>query len=325
MSQNGPLPQRSAIVSSKAKLGWLILLAVVVLGGLGVFFAANSGTPEAVVVGDFAILLAALLAGFNCGRAGLRGGVNARAWILMSVAAYVWAAGMAVWTYFGLANNHVYPFPSLADAAFVGYSVPAAVALFSFKRPGGTTRVGLLRTVLDAAVIAGSVLVISWYTVLGPAIGSEGDVLTRLTIAAYPVVDVIMTSLVLVLGMRRQPGERLPWLCFGGGLLVLTITDSTYVRLTFDGRHGRHRFTARVGLDQRLPPDCVGTDGPVRRETASGPQGLCAGTGTAPLRADPGGFSGGRSPARTRDECFPVDCGQSHGSARPGPPGADHH
>lgn len=72
----------------------------------------------------------------------------------MSAAAYVWAVGMAEWTYFGLANNHAYPFPSLADVGFVGYSVPAAVALFSFKRPGGTTRVGLLRSVLDAAVIA---------------------------------------------------------------------------------------------------------------------------------------------------------------------------
>ncbi len=238
MSQSGLLEQRPAKVKSTATLGWRMVLAAVVLGVLGLFFTANSGTPAAMVAGDFSILVAALLAGFSCGRAALRGGVNARAWTLMSVAAYVWAAGQAVWTYFGLANDHVYPFPSLADAGFVGYSVPAAVALFSFKRPGGTTRGGLLRTVLDAAVIAGSVLAVSWYTALGPAISSDGDLLTRLTTTAYPVVDVIITSLVLVLAMRRQPGERLPWFCFGGGLLVLTITDSTYVRLTFDGVTG---------------------------------------------------------------------------------------
>ncbi|PTT61999.1 hybrid sensor histidine kinase/response regulator, partial [Arthrobacter sp. HMWF013] len=214
------------------------MLAAVLQGVLGTFFAATNGTPAAVIAGDFAILMAALLAGFSCGRAAVRGGVNARAWTLMSAAAYVWAAGMAVWTFFGLANNHMYPFPSLADALFISYSVPAAVALFSFRRPGGTTRVGLLRTVLDAAVIAGSVLVISWYTTLETAISSEGGLLTRLTTMAYPVVDVIITSLVLVLGMRRQSGERLPWLCFGGGLLILTITDSTYVRLTFDGVTG---------------------------------------------------------------------------------------
>ncbi|GAA1763370.1 hypothetical protein GCM10009712_10000 [Pseudarthrobacter sulfonivorans] len=215
-----------------------MVLAAVALGLFGLFLAANSGTPAAMVAGDFSILAAAALAGHSCARAARRGGVNARAWTLMSFAAYVWGAGMAVWTYFGLANNHAYPFPSLADAGFVGYSVPAAIALFSFRRPGGTTRVGLLRSALDAAVIAGSVLAVSWYVALGPAISSAGDLLTRLTTMAYPVVDVIITSLVLVLGMRRQPGERLPWLCFGGGLLVLTITDSTYVRLTHDGVTG---------------------------------------------------------------------------------------
>ncbi|WP_255482318.1 response regulator [Pseudarthrobacter sp. NBSH8] len=238
MSHTGLLEKRPAISRSTARLGWLIALGAVVLGVLGLYFAANSGTTTAVVAGDFAILIAAVLAGRSCASAAWRGGVNARAWTLMSVAAYVWAAGMAVWTYLGLTNDHVYPFPSLADALFLAHSVPAALALFSFRRPGGTTRAGLARTVLDAAVIAGSVLVVSWYTALGPAFSAEGDLLTRLTSMGYPVMDMVITSLVLALGMRRQPGERLPWMCFGGGLLLLTITDSTYVKLTFDGVTG---------------------------------------------------------------------------------------
>ncbi|MDR7161298.1 response regulator [Arthrobacter sp. BE255] len=238
MSQTGLLEQRPATGTRTATLVWLIALGAVVLAVLGLYFAANNGTPAALVTGDLSILLAAILAGRSCAAAARRGGVNARAWTLMSMAAYVWAAGQLVWTYYGLANDHVYPFPSLADVLFLSYSVPAAVALFSFRRPGGTTRVGLARTVLDAAVIAGAVLVVSWYTALGPAFSAEGDLLTRLASMGYPVVDVVITSLILVLGMRRQPGERLPWLCFGGGLLVLTITDSTYVRLTFEGVTG---------------------------------------------------------------------------------------
>ena len=235
MSQTGLLEKRPAISRSMARLGWLIALGAVVLGVLGLYFAINSGTPTAVVTGDFAILVAALLAGGSCARAALRGGVNAKAWGLMAAGVFTWASGQMLWTYYGLINNHVHPFPSLADAGFLGYSVPAAIALFSFRRPGGTTRVGLFRAVLDAGVIAGAVLVISWHTALGPAFSSGGDSLTRLTTMAYPVVDVILTSLVLALGMRRRPGERLPWLCFGGGLSVLTIMDSIYVRLTLDG------------------------------------------------------------------------------------------
>jgi two-component system sensor histidine kinase/response regulator len=238
VSQTGLLQQRPAIGSSKASLGWLILLATVVVAALGLYLAANSGTAMALVAGDFSILCAALLAGASCGRAALRGGENARAWGFMAAAAFIWAAGMALWTYYGLAHDHLYPFPSLADALFLAYSVPAVIALFSFKRRA-VSRTALFRTLMDAAVIAGSVLVISWYTVLGTAFGSDGaDLLARLTGMAYPVVDVVITALVLALAMRRQPGDRLPWLCFGGGLLVLTVTDSLYVRLTFEGITG---------------------------------------------------------------------------------------
>ena len=238
MSQTGLLEQRPAVESSRTPPGRLILLASVAVAALGLYFAANNGTTSALVVGDFAILVSALLAGTSCARAARRGGPNARAWTFMALAAFIWATGQALWTSFGLATDHAYPFPSLADVLFLAYSVPATVALFAFKRQQGG-RVALLRTVLDAAVIAGSVLVISWYLVLGPVFsGDDSDTLTRLTSLGYPVVDVVITSLVLVLAMRRQPGERLPWLCFGGGLLVLTITDSVYVRLTFEGISG---------------------------------------------------------------------------------------
>lgn len=216
---------------------WLVLPAMLVLAALGLYFAANSGTPQALVTGDFLILAASLLAGASCTRAARQGGDNARAWTFMAVAVFVWAAGMAVYAYYGLAFNHTYPFPSLADAGFIGYAVPAVVALFSFKRRTGSP-VALYRAVMDAAVIAGSVLVVSWYTALEPAVSSVGDPLARITGMAYPVADLVITSLVLVLAMRRQPGERLPWLFFGGGMVVLAVTDSIYVRMTFDGVTG---------------------------------------------------------------------------------------
>jgi signal transduction histidine kinase/CheY-like chemotaxis protein/HPt (histidine-containing phosphotransfer) domain-containing protein len=216
---------------------WLALPVLLVLAALGLYFAANSGTPQALVTGDFLILAASLLAGASCTRAALQGGDNSRAWTFMAVAVFVWAAGMAVYAYYGLAFNHTYPFPSLADAGFIGYAVPAVVAIFSFKRRTGSP-VALYRAVMDAAVIAGSVLVVSWYTALGPAVSSVGDPLARITGMAYPVADLVITSLVLVLAMRRQPGERLPWLCFGGGMVVLAVTDSIYVRMTFDGVTG---------------------------------------------------------------------------------------
>ncbi|MEW1808469.1 response regulator [Pseudarthrobacter sp. NPDC080039] len=59
-----------------------------------------------------------------------------------------------------------------------------------------------------------------------------------MTGVAYPIVDVVLVSLVLVLTMRSAREDRSRWLCLGGGLLVLAFTDSTYVKLTFNGVTG---------------------------------------------------------------------------------------
>ncbi|WP_427017596.1 hypothetical protein ACQCSX_02975 [Pseudarthrobacter sp. P1] len=220
------------------RLRWPITAAVLAVAVVAACLSAAPGTPSAQAGGDFAILCAALAASASCAFAARCRRADARAWSILALATLLWAAGQSVWTYYGLARNHDYPFPSLADAGFLGYAVPAAIALFSFPRPAAS-RVTLMRTVLDAAVISGAVLFISWDTVLGPMFKSwRQGVLGQLTGLGYPIVDVVVTSLVLVLAMRRIPGERLPWLFLGGGLLTLTFTDSVYAKLTFDGVTG---------------------------------------------------------------------------------------
>ncbi|MDQ6738814.1 MAG: PAS domain S-box protein, partial [Actinomycetota bacterium] len=231
LSVSGPPDHGSPV--NMAKVRWLVGAAAAAVVVIAVYLGANSGTASAQVVGDFAILVASLAASASCARAARRRREEARAWQFMAVATLIWAAGQSVWTYFGISRDHVYPFPSVADAGFLGYGLPAAFALFSFPRPR-VTRVALLRTVLDAAVIASAVLFVSWATVLGPMYSTDTrSVLDRLTGLGYPIIDVVIASLVLVLGMRRLPGERLPWLLLGGGLLVLTLTDSIYVKLIF--------------------------------------------------------------------------------------------
>ncbi|NUP74268.1 MAG: PAS domain S-box protein, partial [Sinomonas sp.] len=226
-----------------AGLFWAIMaggLAVAVVLGV---VATSPGAASTQTVGDFGILGASLTAAVCCARAATRRSAmgqnhEARAWRWISVAAFVWSAAQATWTGFGLATDHDYPFPSVADAGFVGYSIPAVIGLLSFPR-ARASRVGLARTLLDAAVIAAAVLFVSWSVVLGPIFAAESrDLLSRLTGLAYPVVDVTMASFVLVLTMRQASGHRLQWLCLGAGLIVLTLTDSTYVKLTFDGATG---------------------------------------------------------------------------------------
>ncbi|MDQ4503508.1 response regulator [Sinomonas sp. ASV322] len=217
---------------------WGIIAGAAALAAVVVVVASDPGSGSSQTIGDFGILAAALAGTASCARAAARRGPEARAWLWISFAALIWSTAQAIWTGYGLATDHDYPFPSLADAGFVGYSVPAIVGLLSFPR-ARASRVGLARTLLDTAVIAAAVLFVSWSIVLGPLVGAGShDLLTRLTGLAYPVVDVTVASFVLVLTMRQTPGHRLPWLCLAAGLIILTVTDSTYVRLTFDGATG---------------------------------------------------------------------------------------
>ncbi len=205
-----------------AAAAFVLLVAVLILH--------NPGSSSAQTVSDFTVLIAAFTATCSCLVASRRLDADRRAWRLMTLGALVWTAAQVVWTVYGSVFDHVYPFPSPADAGFLGYALPTAAALFSFRRrtQGAASP---LRTALDAAVIALSVLFVSWNTVLGPLAAdvSPGYQFAALVGLAYPAVDVVTVALVLALGMRRPAGDRLPWLFLGGGLLVLAITDSIYV------------------------------------------------------------------------------------------------
>ncbi|MDP8975371.1 MAG: EAL domain-containing protein [Actinomycetota bacterium] len=190
---------------------------------------AGPGTPWVDrVVSDLSFVVFPVAAGWSCLRAAHRGGPGARAWRFMAAAVFTWAFGGAVWCFYELVLRRYSPFPTLAEVGYLGYSVPAVIALFAF--PGGSSRiVSRFRTVLDGLAIASAVLLVSWLGVLGPLYRAEGgDPFARLVGLAYPVVDVVMVALVLCLGMRRRAGARLPWLVMGGGLLVLAVSDSVY-------------------------------------------------------------------------------------------------
>jgi diguanylate cyclase (GGDEF)-like protein/PAS domain S-box-containing protein len=210
-------------------LAELVAVTVVLVG------QPRSGLAQ--TVGDLSELTAVLLAVAGCMGAAKRGGSDRRAWLVLALALGVWAAAATLWAWYGLTRNHVYPFPSLAELGFVGYAVPAVAALLLFPR-ASLRRASRLRELLDAAVIAASVLFVSWSTVLGPLYHSGSAGLTRLVGLAYPIADIAVASVVLVLGMRVPPEQRRPWLLFGGGLVLLTVTDGVYVSLTLQGQSG---------------------------------------------------------------------------------------
>ncbi len=219
------------------RVGWLVVVIATTVIGVLVLVLTRPRSAEAQTVGDLAILAAVLLAVTGCVSAARRNESTARGWAALAGATVVWAVAHSIWTMYGLLRAHVYPFPSAADLGYIGYALPAAAGLLLFPR--SSRRPGTwVRELLDAGVIASSVLFVSWVTVLGPLVSAGGSGFTRLVGLGYPIADIMLASLVLALGMRVPPGQRPSWLLLGSGLFLLAVTDSIYASMTLAGKTG---------------------------------------------------------------------------------------
>jgi PAS domain S-box-containing protein len=248
-----------------------IVGSLVATVAIAVFLIVESGTPMAMTGADVFLVVTALIAAWACLQAARRGGPDSRGWALMAAAALSYGVGALIWGIYGQTRDHLYPFPSGADAGMLAFPLLAAAGLLSFPRQ--TSRlVSRVRTGLDVMLIASSILFVSWAIVLGPVTrAASANLLSQITSVAYPVEDVVVGSLVLALGMRRPAGSRLPFLFLGGGLSVLALTDSTYVLRTVQGTFssGTVLFTGVMFCFLMI---AVATRAPVRRTLGSGAQ-----------------------------------------------------
>src|SRR6202165_3406252 len=185
-------------------------LLIVLTGWVGVsaFFAAWlvfdwGGTAITQRIDNIGETIAAFVAAAACVVAAFRHRQRTRiAWALIGASALSWGLGQTIWTYYELVKGQQVPFPSLADLGYLG-AVPLAVAgVLSF--PSAPNRAAsLLRTILDALLIAGSLFLISWATVLGTVYrAGSGGLVAQLISLAYPAGDIVIATIVLIVGSR---------------------------------------------------------------------------------------------------------------------------
>ncbi|MEU9251179.1 EAL domain-containing protein [Streptomyces sp. NPDC048270] len=190
------------------------LLLALVSGGYAVGAALNWGSEEvAEIMGDFGLSAAGLLAAVSCysyARA-----IDSRerpAWLLFAFSSLMGASGNAVWGWYEVILGQDVPKPSLADFAFLCFAPPAIVGLLVLaKRP--VTRAGWVCLGLDSWLIGGSLLTLSWSLALAHAArtaqsGAPGSVPRAALSLAYPLLDIALVSMVLVLHFRRSETNR---------------------------------------------------------------------------------------------------------------------
>jgi signal transduction histidine kinase len=136
-------------------------------------------------------------------------------------------AGLAFYSLHLLAGSEAYP--SVADLLYLAHYpllVAGVLALVRSRTPG-SDRVSLN----DAAIIATSLVVLSWVFLVEPVVLADGvPVQMRLVSAAYPIMDLLVFAATarLVVGVGFRPPAY--WLLVGS-LLVLLATDTAYTAL----------------------------------------------------------------------------------------------
>jgi two-component system cell cycle response regulator len=213
-----------------ARLGRRSLAGLVLIACAAVAvrtFVPFGGATVDTLFSDYLYYGALIASGLLCLLRGLTEREERSAWLLFAVAIASWTAGDIYYTVV-LQDLRNVPFPSLADAGYLGFYAPAYVAFLMLVRsrvtrfPPSLCLDGAIVTLM-AAALAESILL---PTVLGSTGGSAAAVATNL---AYPVADSLLLALafsIVVFG-----GFRLSLDCtiMIGALLVFSAADSVYV------------------------------------------------------------------------------------------------
>ena len=204
----------------RAALPALLLAALVVAD---VLLPGDSRAELALF--DLLEAATAVAAGLACFRVGRRLGrlralrARRRSWTLLGAACLSWAAGQVVWTWQEVVLGLEAPFPSPAEAGFLGFGVLAVASALLVHRGYGTWR-RRLRALADGLVVAGSLFCALWVLALERLLTGSDRVGELALSLAYPLVDLVLLT-VLLLSLIRNPSSRTARLLAAGGTAML--------------------------------------------------------------------------------------------------------
>ncbi|GGW98512.1 putative bifunctional diguanylate cyclase/phosphodiesterase [Streptomyces chryseus] len=181
-----------------------------VCGAYAVGSALGWGSTQvALIMGDFGLAAAALVAAVSCFLyARARESRFRPAWLLFGISSAMAACGNAVWGWYEVVLQREVPSPSFADLFFLCFGPPAIVGLLVLaKRP--VTRAGWVCLALDSWLIGGSLLTLSWSLALAHTAHFEAESTAHAALSlAYPLLDIALVSMVLALHFRRSNANR---------------------------------------------------------------------------------------------------------------------
>ena len=255
-----------------------LVVGVVAMAASGVLSERSSSA-----VNDLGQLLGGAAATVACAVTGLRTTGAERRWRLLLAAGFAgWTGGQALWTWSQVVSLDPIPSPSLADVGYLTLPVFALPSLLVIaaagRRRGGDSweTSGRSRSVLvlDALVIVGSMIVLTWSTVLSAVVMAGAPTRLALAVAvAYPISDLVLVAIALLALTLRRVERRPQLLLLVLGLVAISVSDSVFAYLVSSGAAdlppiGDVGFVAGpflVALAALAPGAAVPRVGPARR------------------------------------------------------------
>ncbi|MFI1887076.1 putative bifunctional diguanylate cyclase/phosphodiesterase [Streptomyces jumonjinensis] len=228
MSAPGALLARESVPTGTALITQLLL--ALVCAGYAVGAAFGWGSRElAVIMGDFGLSAGALVAAVSCFLYARSSPPRVRpAWLLFALSSAMACAGNAVWGWYEVVLDRRVPSLSIADLFFLCFAPPAIIGLLVLaKRP--VTRSGWVCLGLDAWLIGGSLLTLSWSLALAHTTRVQGESVAPAALSlAYPLLDIVLVSMVLALHFRRSSGNRSAINTAIGALALTVLCDALF-------------------------------------------------------------------------------------------------
>ncbi|MGV9421475.1 putative bifunctional diguanylate cyclase/phosphodiesterase [Streptomyces sp. NPDC003674] len=224
-----PAAARAPSAAQGSRLVPQLVLALV-CGAYAIGSMCDWGSREvALVMGDFGLSAAAGAAAVSCFRHARAPRIRFRpAWLLFALSSAMASLGNAVWGWYEVVLDRPVPSPSYADLFFLCFAPPAIVGLLVLaQRPAN--RAGWICLTLDAWLIGGSLLTLSWSLALAQAARFDGPSVAHTALSlAYPLLDIVLVSMVLALHFRRSTGNRTAVNTAIGALALTVMCDALF-------------------------------------------------------------------------------------------------
>ncbi|MDH6224829.1 diguanylate cyclase (GGDEF)-like protein/PAS domain S-box-containing protein [Streptomyces sp. MJP52] len=223
------VPARPAAAVRRGVTPVPLVLLTLACAGYAVGSAVGWGSPRtAMVMGDFGLSAAGAAAAVSCFLYARRQGEFRPAWLLFALSSAMASLGNLVWGWYEVVLRAEMPRPSLADFFFLCFAPPAILGLLMLaRRP--LNGAGWVCLVLDAWLIGGSLLTLSWSLALGHTAGAADQGVAHAAFQlAYPMLDIALVSVVLALHFRRTAANRAAVNTAVGALALTVVCDAMF-------------------------------------------------------------------------------------------------